>query len=145
MRGINSVFIVGRAGQDPELRRSKGGVPWCALAVATHRRVRGEGGEWVEETDWHDVRLFGSHAEQCEQTVARGCRVAVAGALAYDQWVDDDGNRRRSPRILANSLTVVGQPSPRAVARAVAEAQPPQPSGPEPLPELLSEPQPPAA
>ncbi len=142
MRGINSVFIVGRAGQDPELRRSQGGVPWCSLAVATHRRVRGEGGEWIEETDWHDVRLFGAHAEQCEQTVARGCRVAVEGSLTYDLWVDDDGNRRRSPRILASSLSVVGRPSPRAVALAAAPSQPPLPA--KPAPELEPPPSPPS-
>ncbi len=120
MRGINSVFLVGRAGTHPELRSGKSGLTWCALSIATHRNVRGPEGEWVEETDWHDVRLFGEHAERCGREVERGCRVAVEGSLTYDAWIDEGGNRRKSTRILASAITVVGAPSAAVIAEAAA-------------------------
>ncbi len=132
MRGVNTVFIVGRAGQDPEIRTSKAGRPWLSLPVATHRNVRGEDGEWVEETDWHDIRVFGEQAEHTQQMVAKGCKVAVEGVLSYDLWTDDEGVKRRSTRILANQLRVVGAPRAEAVI-ALAEASPaaPAPEAPE--------------
>lgn len=125
MRGMNSVFLVGRAGHDPEIRTSKAGKPWCTLGVATHRNVRGEDGEWVEETDWHDVVLFGDTATEAGKLVARGCKVAVEGALSYDGWTDEHGNKRRSTRILANTVKVVGEPRSEAV---MASAEDPRPA-----------------
>ena len=130
MRGMNSVFLVGRAGHDPEVRTSKAGRPWCTLGVATHRNVRGEDGDWVEETDWHDVVLFGDDAVQAGKMVARGCKVAVEGTLSYDGWTDEHGNKRRSTRILANTLKVVGEPRGEAVMDSAADPAPRAPEEP---------------
>ncbi|MBX2803232.1 MAG: single-stranded DNA-binding protein [Myxococcales bacterium] len=126
MRGMNTIFLVGRAGQDPELRTGKSGITWCSLSVATHRNVKNEDGSFDEETDWHDVRLFGEQAEACTQRAVKGSKVAVEGVLAYDIWEDDDGNKRRSPRILGSVFRVVGQPGPRAVEQAAADPEPAQ-------------------
>lgn len=103
MRGLNRLFLIGRLGQDPELRRSPGGTPWCALSVATSRG-RVKDGAWVEETDWHDVRVFGDDAVRCEQRLRKGSAVAVEGALIYDSWTDDAGQRRRKARVVCNRV-----------------------------------------
>lgn len=124
MRGFNSVFIVGRAGHDPEIRTSKNGKPWCPLGVATHRNVRGDDGEWVEETDWHDVVLFGDSAVDASKMVGRGCKVAVEGTLSYDRWTDEHGQNRRTTKILANTVKVVGEPRAEVV---MASAEDPKP------------------
>lgn len=106
MRGLNRIVIVGRLGADPELKVGKSGAVWCALSVATSRsQKRGE--VWVEETDWHDVRVFGDEAERCQERLHRGAVVAVEGALVYDSWLDEHGQKRRSARIAASRIQFV--------------------------------------
>ena len=104
MRADNRITLTGHVGQEPELKVGRSGTPWCSLSLATNRRRRTMEGEWEEQTDWHDVRLFGQAAHFVQREVRKGSRVEVEGSLAYDTWTDDDGNRRRSARILATSI-----------------------------------------
>jgi single-strand DNA-binding protein len=120
MRGLNRIVIIGRLGADPELRQGKTGTAWCSFSVATNRH-RKEGEAWVEETDWHDIRAFGEDAERCHKRLRRGSIVAVDGSLVYETWNDEQGQRRRRPRILASRLQFVsdlkqapGEPAPEA-------------------------------
>lgn len=106
MRGMNRLFLIGRLGQDPELRRSAGGTPWCTLSVATNRG-RVKDGAWVEETDWHDVKVFGDDATRCEHRLRKGSTVAIEGSLVYESWTDDAGQRRRKARVIASRVQFV--------------------------------------
>jgi single-strand DNA-binding protein len=106
MRGMNRIVIVGRLGQEPEVKQSKSGSAWCSLSVATNR-ARKEGEGWVEETDWHDVRVFGDDAERCQKRLRKGSVVAVDGSLIYETWVDDQQVRRRKPKIVATRVQFV--------------------------------------
>lgn len=118
MRGINRIVVVGRLGADPELRQAKTGSPWCTLSLATNRSRR-EGDAWVEETDWHDVRVFGDDASFCHERLAKGSVVAVDGTLVYDAWTDESGKRRRNPRIVATRVQALSALKPVANAHAV--------------------------
>ena len=104
MRADNMITLTGHVGQDPELKVGRSGMPWCSLSLATNRRRRTLEGEWEDQTDWHDVRLFGQAAHFAQRELRKGSRVEVEGSLAYDTWTDDDGNRRRSARILATAI-----------------------------------------
>lgn len=115
MRGMNRIVIVGRLGAEPELRVSKGNHPWATFSVATNRG-RKEGDTWVEDTDWHDVKVFGDDAERAHRRLRKGSVVAVDGALVYETWTDDAGQKRRRPRILANRLAFVADLRPAATA-----------------------------
>ena len=103
MRGVNRLIVVGRLGQDPELRTSKAGNPWCTFNVATNRS-RKSGEQWVEETDWHRVKVFGTQAERCHEFLRRGSMVSVEGAVTCEQWTDDEGIKRSATRILAERV-----------------------------------------
>ena len=104
MRAENKITLTGHVGQEPELKVGRTGTPWCSLSLATNRRRRTMEGEWEDQTDWHDVRLFGQAAHYVQGQVRKGSRIEVEGSLAYDTWTDDDGNRRRSARILATNI-----------------------------------------
>src|SRR5688572_27798097 len=106
MRGMNRIVIIGRLGADPELRTAKSGNPWATLSVATNR-ARKEGDTWIEETDWHEVKVFGEDAERCHRRLKRGSVVAVDGSLVYEAWTDDQGARRRKPKIVASRVQFV--------------------------------------
>lgn len=123
MRGMNRIVIVGRLGQDPELRVSKGNHPFLTFSVATGR-ARREGDAWVEDTDWHDVKVFGDTAERASRRLRKGSVVAVDGALVYETWTDDAGQKRRRPRIHAKSVSFVSDLKPAEASDAADPIEP---------------------
>lgn len=122
MRGISRVVVIGRLGQDPELRQGKTGTRWSSFSVATNRS-RKEGEQWQEETDWHSVRVFGDDAERCQRFLRKGSVVAVDGSLVYDTWTDDAGVKRTKARILANRVQFLADLRSRPDAEAPAEVE----------------------
>jgi single-strand DNA-binding protein len=121
MRGMNRIVIVGRLGQEPELRVSKGNHPFLTFSVATSRSRR-DGDGWVEETDWHDVKVFGDDAERASRRLRKGSVVAVDGMLVYETWTDDAGQKRRRPRIHAKSVSFVSDLKPAPAGEEAAES-----------------------
>jgi len=104
MRGVNRSVVVGRVGSDPELRTSKSGNPWCTFSVATDRKRKVDD-QWVDETDWHRVKVFGREAEACQRFLRRGSMVGVEGSMNYEKWKDDDGRNRITPALLADRVS----------------------------------------
>ncbi len=104
MRGVNRMVVVGRVGRDPEVHRREGSVTLCSPSVATNRPRR-EGEQWVEVTDWHQVKVFGAQAERCAQFLRSGSMVGVEGLMAYDTWVDSEGRKRFSAKLHADRVS----------------------------------------
>jgi single-strand DNA-binding protein len=133
MRGINRVFLVGRLGQEPQMRVSKTNQPWCTMSIATERS-RKDGDAWIVETDWHDVKVFGDEAERCGKMLRKGSMVGVEGALTYDTWADDAGQKRRRARIASTRVTFLSDLKERGEAPSAAPADPPAAAAGEDLP-----------
>jgi len=109
MRGLNRIMLVGRLGRDPELRTSaKGNTAWCTFSLATGRS-RKQGDEWVEATDWHRIKVFGTQAELCRRYLAKGAMAAVEGAVVYDAWTTKEGTKRTSCVVMADRVTFLGK------------------------------------
>lgn len=118
MRSINRITIVGRLGQDPEIRMGKNqGQAFAVLSVATDRNRR-EGETWVEETDWHRVKAFGRDAEFASRHIKRGVLVAVTGTLAYERWTDKEGGKHSRAVLLADELKLLSIPMSARAERA---------------------------
>ena len=63
MASVNKVILLGRLGRDPETRyASEGGTAICHLALATSRRYKDRDGNRKEDTEWHNVVVFGRQA-----------------------------------------------------------------------------------
>jgi len=109
MRSLNRIVLIGRLGRSPEIRQSaKGGSPWGLLSVATSR-PRKSGDAWVEDTDWHHVKVFGKEADYCERVLQTGALIAVEGTLVYEKWKDAEGNKRNATRVLADRISLLHQ------------------------------------
>lgn len=122
MNGINKVVLVGRMGQDPEMRVGKTGFPWCTLSVATNRHKKVEE-EWVEETDWHRIKAFGRTAELVVDRTAKGSLVAIEGNLIYETWKDaNTGENRRRAVVHCEKVTFLS-PSPRSGKPGLVEVE----------------------
>lgn len=104
MSGINKVILVGRLGNDPEIRYTQQGVAVTNFNMATSENWMDKGGQKQERTEWHRIVVWGKMAETCSQYLAKGRQVYVEGRLQTRQWEDKDAQKRYTTEIIA--LTV---------------------------------------
>ena len=63
-QGINKVILIGRLGDDPDVKYMPSGDAVANISVATSESWKDKtSGEKKEVTDWHRVVFFGKHAE----------------------------------------------------------------------------------
>ncbi|MGB2907547.1 MAG: single-stranded DNA-binding protein [Candidatus Aminicenantaceae bacterium] len=114
MRDVNSfnrVILIGRLGQNPELRY----IPQSDRAVANFSLATNErafnpgGGESEIKTEWHRIVSWGKQAEFCEKYLVKGKQVLVEGRLRTEKWQDRDGNQRSTTKVHAISITLLGR------------------------------------
>lgn len=111
MASVNKVVLLGRLGRDPETRyASDGGTPICHLAVATSRRYKDRDGNRGEETEWHNVVLFGKTAEIAQQYLQKGSEVYIEGRLRTRSY-EKDGVKRYSTEIIGESMQLGARPT----------------------------------
>jgi single-strand DNA-binding protein len=111
MASVNKVVLLGRLGRDPETRyASDGGTPICHLAVATSRRYKDRDGNRGEETEWHNVVLFGKTAEIAQQYLQKGSEVYIEGRLRTRSY-EKDGVKRYSTEIIGESMQMGARPT----------------------------------
>ncbi|KAB2952152.1 single-stranded DNA-binding protein [Heliorestis acidaminivorans] len=104
---LNRVILIGRLGQDPELKQAQSGTQVCSFSVAVDRpqgqAQKQAGTEKV--TDWISIVAFGSQAQVCKQYLAKGRLVAIEGRLQIDTWQDQQsGQKRSAPRVVAENV-----------------------------------------
>ena len=102
---------MGRLGRDPEVRyASEGGTAICRLAVATDRRYKDRDGNRRDETEWHNVALFGRQAEIAQQYLRKGSEVYVEGRLRTRKYQGKDGIERYSTEIICETMQLGARP-----------------------------------
>jgi single-strand DNA-binding protein len=106
---INRVIITGNLTRDPELRSTGSGTSVCSLRVAVNtRRKDNSTGEWTDKANYFDVTVWGAQGENCARYLAKGRPVAVDGRLEWREWQDQQGNKRQSVEIVADSVQFLG-------------------------------------
>lgn len=100
---LNSVTLVGRLAQDPDLRSTAGGMTILKLRLAWSTRAKDPSGQWGEKSNYIDVTCFGDRYERLAQYLEKGRRVGVTGRLEMDEW-ERDGQRRSSINVIASDL-----------------------------------------
>ena len=105
---INRVVLVGNLTRDPELRHTPGGTPVCSLRIAVNSRRRDESGQWIDKPNYFSISVFGNQAESCSQYLSKGRPVAVDGRLDWREWQAQDGSKRESVEIVAESVQFLG-------------------------------------
>ena len=107
-QNINRVVLVGNLTRDPELRHTGGGTAVCSLRVAVNGSRRDESGQWVDKPNYFTVNVFGNQAESCAQYLSKGRPVAIDGRLDWREWQAQDGSKRESVEIVAESVQFLG-------------------------------------
>jgi len=107
---VNKVILVGNLGKDPEVRYTSGGQAVANLRIATSRSwTDKQTSQRKEETEWHDVEVWGKQAEQCGEYLAKGRQVYVEGRLKTDKWQDKaSGQERSKVKVVADTVRFLG-------------------------------------
>jgi single-strand DNA-binding protein len=106
MSDLAVAVIVGRLTRDAELKYTNSGQAVCHFSVATGSR-RKKGDQWVEESNFWDVDLWGKQGESINQYLIKGKLVAVEGSMRQDKW-EQDGQTRMKIIISANTVQLLG-------------------------------------
>ncbi|VYT37817.1 single-stranded DNA-binding protein [Citrobacter amalonaticus] len=100
-RGVNKVIIIGRLGQDPEVRYAPSGAAFSNLTVATSEQWRDkQTGEQKEQTEWHRVVISGKLAEIAGEYLRKGSEVYLEGKLRTRKWTDQSGVEKYTTEVL---------------------------------------------
>ncbi len=107
---VNKVILVGNLGKDPEVRYTAGGQAVANLRIATSRSwTDKQSGQRKEETEWHDVEVWGKQAEQSAEYLSKGRQVYVEGRLKTDSWDDKaSGQKRYRVKVVADTVRFLG-------------------------------------
>ena len=99
------VMIIGNLGSDPEMRYTPNGRAVTQFNVAVNQSTKNQQtGEWVEETDWFRISVWGDRAERAAENLRKGNRVFVEGRFKTRQFEGRDGQMRTSLEITADSV-----------------------------------------
>ena len=100
---MNKVTLIGRLGNDVELRFLPEGTAVCDLRIATNEDYKDKEGAKHEQTEWHRVVVWNGQAKTCAQYLKKGSLVAVEGKLKTRTW-DKDGEKRYITEISASHV-----------------------------------------
>lgn len=107
MASFNRVILVGNLTRDVELRYTASSMAVCDLGLAVNDRRKNAQGEWVEETTFVDVTLWGRTAEVAGEYLKKGAPVLIEGRLKLDTW-ETDGQKRSKLKVVGEKMQMLG-------------------------------------
>lgn len=105
---VNKVILLGRLGENPELKHTPSGQAVCNFSIATSESWTDKSGQKQEKTEWHRIVVWGKLAELCNQYLAKGRQAFIEGKLQTRSWDDQNGQKRYTTEILANTVQFIG-------------------------------------
>ena len=106
----NSVQLIGRLGKDPEVKTFNDKKK-AAFSLATSETYKNQKGEKVEDTQWHNVVIWGKLAGIAEKYLKKGNEVAIEGKLIHRVY-ETNGEKRFVTEINVNDLVMLGGKKP---------------------------------
>lgn len=100
---INKAIIFGNITRDPELRALPSGMNVCNFSVATNRVYKDRDGKKQEQTDFHNVVVFGRQADTVSQYLKKGSSVYVEGRMQTRSW-EQNGEKKYRTEVVADSV-----------------------------------------
>lgn len=136
---LNKAQLIGRLGQDPELRYMPSGEAVCNFSMATTDKFKDKAGEQQEQTEWHRVSAWGRQAEIVGEYLRKGSLIYVEGKIQSRKYTDKHGAEKVSVEIRMADMKMLGgrqeqgdQPQPAAPASAPRAPIPARPAPPRP-------------
>ena len=100
---INKVILFGNLTRDPELRALPTGMNVCNFSIATNRTFTDKAGKRQEQTEFHNVVVFGRQADLVSQYLKKGSTAFIEGRLQTRNW-EKEGQKQYRTEILAEQI-----------------------------------------
>lgn len=100
---LNKAMVYGNLTRDPELKSLPSGIQVCSFSVATNRVYKDRDGNKQEQTEYHNIVVFGRQAETSAQYLKKGAGVFVEGRLQTRSW-EKDGAKQYRTEIIADRV-----------------------------------------
>lgn len=105
MSSLNKATIIGRLGNEPDIRTTQSGDKVANLSIATSERWKDKNtGENKEKTEWHKVTAWGGVVNVIDQYCRKGSQIYVEGALETRKWQDKDGRDNYTTEIVVKGF-----------------------------------------
>jgi len=117
---LNKVFLIGRLTQDPQIKTiPSSGQQVCNFGLATSRYFTDKAGQKQQQTEFHNIVLFGRLAEIASQYLTKGSLLFLEGRIRTRTWQDASGQKRQRTEILGERL----QLGPKAAGKIIPPVQ----------------------
>jgi single-strand DNA-binding protein len=110
MASYNRVILVGNITRDPELRYIPSGTAVTDIGLAVNERWKNANGDWVDETTFVEITLWGRQAEVASEYLNKGSPVLIEGRLKLDTWETNDGQKRSKLKVVGQRMQMLGSP-----------------------------------
>ena len=105
----NRVQLVGHLGQDPEIKTLENGSKVASFSIATNDSYTTTKGDKVENTEWHNVVVWGKLADVVENYASKGKEIAVVGKLTHRSYETKEGEKRYVTEVKASEIQLFGK------------------------------------
>jgi len=120
-KGVNKVILIGRLGQDPEVKYLPSGGAVTNATIATSEKWKDKNtGQAQERTEWHRVVFFNKLGEIAGEYLKKGSMIYVEGALRTRKWQDKDGSDKYATEIVISELQMLDGQSKNGIPQAIA-------------------------
>ncbi len=107
---VNKVILVGRLTRDPEVRTTQTGQSVTSISLATNRFWKDKNGQKQDQTEFHNVVLWGRLAEIAGQYLSKGQEAYIEGRLQTRKYTAKDGSERRTTEVIAENMQLGSRP-----------------------------------
>lgn len=104
MANLNKIMLIGRAGQDPQVRTFTNNDKVANLTLAVSERYNNRQGELVENTTWFNLVFSGKLADIVEQFVHKGDLLYVEGKVRNRKYIDANNFERSISEVVCNGM-----------------------------------------
>jgi single-strand DNA-binding protein len=111
MQGVNKVILIGNLGKDPEIRYSEGNIARVSFSLATTEHYKDKSGQRTDHTEWHNIIMWRTLAENAEKLLKKGMQVYVEGKLQSRQWTDKEGQKKNITEVVAENFVLLRNPT----------------------------------
>ena len=101
---LNKVILVGRLTRDPEVKSLPSGQQLASFGLATNRYFNNKAGQKQEQTDFHNIVLFGRLAEIASQYLKKGSLALIEGRIQTRSWQGNDGATKYRTEVVGQAM-----------------------------------------
>lgn len=102
----NRVQLIGHLGSDPEIKTTETGKKMARISIATNESYKNASGEWVKDTQWHQLVVWGKLAETLAEKLHKGMEAVVEGKLIHREYIDKTGAKKYVTEVQVTDIHV---------------------------------------